>query len=77
MEPFNIFAILAILALAVVVVLVLRRCMRASHHPAGADDPPVARPASPAAPMSAEDEEYLDSSHIISRPSPQHHDKPR
>jgi hypothetical protein len=59
--------IVALLALAVVVVIVLLRVMKA-RHAAGdrqAAAPQADEPAAPVAPLTREEQEYLDSSHIL------------
>ena len=68
MEPSNLLPILAILAAAIVLVLVLRRYMASrlrDRHDKREPQPSRARPADL---MTAEEHEYLDSSHIISGP---------
>ena len=63
METTNLLSVLGILALAIVVVIMLLRFMRARHR---ADDRrAAAKRAAPAhAPLTKEEEDYLDSSHI-------------
>ena len=60
MESGNLLPILALLALAVVVVLVLFRVMRARR--ATHEVPPAKAPPTE---LTQEDQEYLDSSHIL------------
>lgn len=68
MELGNLIPILAILAGAIAVVIVLRHFMHRRAHRAAEVPPAQAapRPASPS--LSEVEEEYLDSSHIITRP---------
>lgn len=69
MELGNLISILAILAGAIAVVFVLRHFMRQRSYRT-ADVPPAQatpRPSSPS--LSEVEEEYLDSSHIITRPA--------
>ncbi len=69
MELSNLIPIAAILAGAVVVVFVLRYFMhRRGPLPAPTPPSPVTPPSAPA-PLTAVEEEYLDSSHIITRPA--------
>lgn len=67
MEWDNLVPIAAILAGAIVMVIALRRYMRARlhDHPVQPSEEPAARCA---VPLTADEQEYLDSSHIISGP---------
>ena len=69
METTSLLAVLGILVLAVVVVILLLRFMHARH---AADAQRAARApepeAAPAASLSKDEEEFLDSSHIIDGP---------
>ncbi|MCC6194657.1 MAG: hypothetical protein IT518_09345 [Burkholderiales bacterium] len=59
MDPANTIYVLALLVGAVIVVVLLLRIMKARHR-AHASTPPAAT-----APCAPEEEEYLDSSHIL------------
>jgi len=59
----SIISVLAIVVAAAVVAVVLVRVVRARHHGAGSA-------ANPQVPLAVDEEEYLDSSHIIHRPDP-------
>ncbi|MCC6870667.1 MAG: hypothetical protein IT522_17775 [Burkholderiales bacterium] len=67
MEWLSLVPIAAILAGAIVLVIALRRFMRARlrDHPVRPEEAPAEHCA---ASLTAEEQEYLDSSHIISRP---------
>ena len=66
MESTNYVPIFGLLALAVVVVILLLRFMRPRHPHAARAAPSSVADARPAPPtLSKEDQEYLDSSHIL------------
>jgi hypothetical protein len=65
MDAGSLVPVLALLVAAVVIAALLLRIMRKRVYPRVA--PPPLR-AKPEAPLTAEEEEYLDSSHIIARP---------
>ena len=64
MDVTGMLPILGILALAVAVVIVLLRFMRARHFAPGRRAA-AAKADAPAAPLTKEEQEYLDSSHIL------------
>ena len=65
MESTNLLPVLGILVLAVVVVVVLLRFMRARRAPAERHAAHPKDEADAAAPLTKEQQEYLDSSHIL------------
>lgn len=69
MELSNLLPIIAILAGAVAVVLVLRHFMHRRAPPPAATPVAPAAPRPSRAPLTMVEEEYLDSSHIITRPA--------
>ena len=60
----SLLPVLALLVLAVLVVIVLLRFMRSRHPAAAPADAVAPRPDVPPAPLSTDEQEYLDSSHI-------------
>jgi len=79
MELQNLIPIAAILVAAVVLVIVLRRFMRSRlrGEPGHRRERAAQGAPSRAAPLASEDQEYLDSSHIISGSSAGRQDPPR
>ena len=68
METTRMLPVLGLLLLAVVVVILLLRFMRARHHAYDRRDAEREAEMPKAMPPTKEEEEYLDSSHIISPP---------